>query len=74
MTVPGTRRCTRVKVRLLAEMQVQGENRAVYHDDQVAELNDRGASFDVSTPAGYGQVAKALVSVTGWAAWPSEFS
>ncbi len=43
MTVPSKRRCTRVKVRLLAEMQVHGEKRAVCHDGQVAELSDRGA-------------------------------
>ena len=46
MTVPSTRRCTRVKVRLLAEMQVQGEKRAVCHDGQVTELSDRGAFID----------------------------
>ncbi len=43
MTVPSTRRCPRVKVRLLAEMHVEGEKRAVCHDGQVAELSDRGA-------------------------------
>ncbi len=47
MTVPSTRRCTRVQVRLLAEMQVQGEKRAVCHDGQVTELSDRGAFIDV---------------------------
>ena len=47
MTVPSTRRCTRVKVRVLAEMQIEGEKRAVCHDGQVADLNDRGAFIDI---------------------------
>ena len=46
MTTPSTRRCTRVKVRLLVEMHVEGEKRAVCHDGRVAVLSDRGAFID----------------------------
>ena len=37
---------TRVNVRLLAEMQVEGQKRAVCHEGQVAALSERGAVID----------------------------
>ena len=46
MIAPSTRRGTRVKVRLLVEMHVEGEKRAVCHDGQVAVLSDRGTFID----------------------------